>query len=319
MFLDTAIAKLAGISIPARTDNLSSEEKEERCRKLTMSVMAITISGWASNFNEKERGNYYSFILKGVPDNFLKEVFQIRAASEMLTVNVETIRRKIRDKKIPVLNEGKVNTGVGYEITGDAVIALAKKSYQKESVLAYCIEKYPREMVISLIQLLIDEGKGFKNLTSTMVKALVSLAFVAEWKLEDIPKGKIVETDEDIRENYAIYLENKKGSLENDKNEEVDFTQKEREYLDRIENLEKENAELFEENLYLKIISNKLNLKLLTVDLEKIEKDNKNIEYRKLVRKICMIRERIEYLDELKENQEEFNQQGREEWPSGII
>ena len=326
MFLDTAIAKLAGIAVPAVGANPSDAEKEESCCKLTMSLMARNISGWASRFNEKERGNYYSFILRGVPDNFLKEVFQIRAASEMLTVNVETIRRKIRDKKIPVLNEGKVNTGVGYEITGATVISLAKKNYQKESVLAYCIGKYPHEIIISLMQLLIDEGKAFKDLTDSMTKGLVNAAFFAEIKLKDIPKGIVAETNANIYENYVAWInyveDSKKRQAEKNnspENNAIDFSQKEKEYLERIENLEKENAELFEENLYLKINFNKLNLKLLIEDLEKIEKDNKNIEYRKLVRKICIVRERIEYLEELKENPEELNHQGREGWPNGII
>ena len=323
MFLDTAIAKLAEITVPNISANSSEEDREEHRSKLTATVMATSISGWASRFNEKERGNYYTFILRGVPDKFLKEVFQIRAASEMLTVNVETIRRKIRDKKIPVLNEGKVNTGVGYEITGDTVISLAKKNYQKENILAYCIEKYSREMVISLIQLLINEGMGFKDLTPAMIKSLANLAYVAEWKLKDIPKGKISSTDEEFYEVYTSYLEKIEAALEQknngaDDNEEVDFIQKEAEYKAKIESLENENFDLWEENLKYRIKINELLLELCRDDLEKLGDDYKNVEHRKLVHYMGTLRRRIEYLECYLENGEEPNQQGRMGWPRGM-
>ena len=316
MFLDTAIAKLAEITVPNISANSSEEDREEHRSKLTATVMATNISGWASRFNEKERGNYYTFILRGVPDKFLKEVFQIRAASEMLTVNVETIRRKIRDKKIPVLNEGKVNTGVGYEITGDTVISLAKKNYQKENILAYCIEKYSREMVISLIQLLINEGRGFKNLTSDMAQSLVTLAYLAELKVKDIPKGEITEINEAVCDNYAFYLETKKDSEKNNKVEEVDFAQKEKEYQEEIERLKDDWFEEYEENLYLKITVNKLYIELMKHDLEKIDEDTQVQEHLRLLRAIRITRERVEYLEDCQENGEIPTNKG---WPFGTI
>lgn len=80
-------------------------------------------------------------IISNLPVNF--KSISISQAAEILEINAETIRRKIRSGDLKALNENEIGGRKGYQLDAKALVSLSKE-FSKENALAeYLFSQYP--------------------------------------------------------------------------------------------------------------------------------------------------------------------------------
>lgn len=81
-----------------------------------------------------------NIIISNLPVNF--KSISISQAAEILDINAETIRRKIRSGDLKALNENEIGGRKGYQLDANALVSLSKE-FSKENALAdYLFSQY---------------------------------------------------------------------------------------------------------------------------------------------------------------------------------
>ena len=92
-----------------------------------------------ANSNNKEHQDkvYDSEIFSKAPEKFLKEAFSITMVADVLKVNVETLRRRIRTGNLNITNRDTVGGRTGYAIAGIDFINIAKELSKQDRLAEF--------------------------------------------------------------------------------------------------------------------------------------------------------------------------------------
>ena len=94
---------------------------------IAAAIGSAVVSVANSTNKEHQDAIYDSEVFSKVPEKFLKEEFPITLVADVLKVNVETLRRRIRTGNLNITNKDTVGGRTGYAIAGIDFINMARE------------------------------------------------------------------------------------------------------------------------------------------------------------------------------------------------
>ena len=126
-----------------------------------------------ANSNNKEHKDmvYDSEIFSKVPEKFLKEAFTITMVADVLKVNVETLRRRIRTGNLNIANRDVVGGRTGYAIAGIDFINIAKELSKQDRLAEFLNINYNVNFD-DLLKKANDMNSGSSSLLGSVINTL---------------------------------------------------------------------------------------------------------------------------------------------------
>ena len=105
---------------------------------LVAAAIGTAVASISKSTDKKQQDVVYDTeIFSKVPEKFLKEVFPITMVADVLKVNVETLRRRIRTGNLNIANRDVVGGRTGYAIAGIDFINIAKELARQDRLAEY--------------------------------------------------------------------------------------------------------------------------------------------------------------------------------------
>lgn len=155
--------------------------------------------------NQEDQNEFLTYILNNTHEDFKKKIFKVGKASKILNVNVETIRRKIRSKIIIPVEDNSANRTI-YMITGESIIKCCENNEQKYSVVHYYTNKYPKEITLIIMRMLINNNLKLDGICQTLFVSLVNVSYLLGISVDELPQEKVELMNQSFVDYYKTHI-----------------------------------------------------------------------------------------------------------------